>query len=448
MKNFKLVEKSNAGYPSFSLISLPSYEPVFAMEAFCFYLTSSSKKYQTVKSYANKVGRYLDFVVEVAICCVEEGHVRPAGYGDILYMFFQAINIIPDGKSPLRDSVVRRLGMRVVKPATDRAYQSAIKHFLSASANFDEMRSLVEQGGFESPLDITPISSNFKPGRFYSDFLKRQVEAKSYLAGCISGGLSFGEGLKMPNYSGAFSLGANTSGLLKLNDVCRILNCTDNLRDKFLFLILAISGVRLSEALQLLFSDINLSESTFYVIDPFSRPLVYQRMGLTGIDYRKLKFKGRATEFVFLIRELEDAFFEMYGELLKCPSSLPSRNRLGKFVQHEFIFRNCKGATIAEPMCLNVNYSSTERSFLRSCNRANINGVTIHDLRHFWVSHLRNVYRFTMEEISKLAGHSNVDVTRRYCHEDGEALREMVEQVNIAIYSGGEVLVGSNESNK
>ncbi|MCJ1888222.1 site-specific integrase [Pseudomonas sp. LA21] len=448
MKNFKLVEKANAGYPSFSLISLPSYEPVFAMEAFCFYLTSTSKKYQTVKSYANKVGKYLDFVVEVVICCVEEGHKRPESYRDILYMFFQAINIIPDGSDPLRDSVVKRLEMRVVKPATDRAYQSAIKHFLSASSSFDEMRSMVERGGFKRSFDVTPIAHRFKPGRFYSDFVRKQIESKDYLSACISGALGSSENLNMPNYSGAFSLGSNTKGLLKIKDVCSILNCTDSLRDKFLFLVLAISGIRLSEALQLLFSDMNLAGATFYVINPFSRPLTYQRMGLTGAEYRKLKFKGRATESVFLIRELEEAFFELYGKFLECPASIPSRDQLGKFVQHEFMFRNGRGDTVGKAMCLNVNYTSTERSFLRSCRRAKIEGVTIHDLRHFWVSHLRNVYRFELEKISKLAGHSNVDVTRRYCHEDGEALREIMGRENLKIYSGGEILVGAYESYK
>lgn len=429
MKNFKLIEKKGVGYPVFSLISLPEYNPLFCMEAYCFYLASHGRSRETIKAYANAVARFLDFVVEIATLCFDGRFVKPESYHQLIHMYFQVINGCDFRANALLSEVKDSLKMRYVSSSTDKQCQAAIRSFMQASSSFDSSRTMLIAGHEASSSEVARLSNDFYAiGSRASVYEHRNISVNSYLSGCISGGVQVPKAKSfIPNYSGPGRKQGLKSHVINLEDFLKIVAVARNARDRFLFILLAATGIRLSEALQILMIDIDFKNRRILIVDPKTRPYEYVRRGLCTDEIKCLKFKGRTTPKVFYVCELEESLWQEFKCLLSDIVYMPVVDSQGKYVVHDFIFRNAVGDNLGKPICLNTRYSSIERTFNRCAEEAGVDCEGLHGLRHFWVSHLYNVYGFPIEKISKLAGHSSVEVTERYCHVDMSAQRIRAE---------------------
>jgi integrase len=76
-------------------------------------------------------------------------------------------------------------------------------------------------------------------------------------------------------------------------------------------------------------------------------------------------------------------------------------------------------------------------SFKAACDDAEIKGVRIHDLRHTALWRMVKAGA-DLVTVSKIAGHSSIQMTMRYCHPMEEDMRLAVERL-------GEIIAGSRQ---
>lgn len=85
----------------------------------------------------------------------------------------------------------------------------------------------------------------------------------------------------------------------------------------------------------------------------------------------------------------------------------------------EYVFFNEKKAK---------RLGSVRRSFEIACRRANITGLRIHDLRHTAATKMIEA-RIDLVTVSKILGHSKIEMTMRYCHPTPENMQRAVDKL-------------------
>jgi len=83
---------------------------------------------------------------------------------------------------------------------------------------------------------------------------------------------------------------------------------------------------------------------------------------------------------------------------------------------HVFIYRN-------KPL------KDIRTAFNNSCKRASIKNITFHTLRHTFATRLV-LAGVDLATVSKLLGHSSIQMTMRYAHPTPEALKNAVSKLN------------------
>ncbi|MFA9409443.1 MAG: tyrosine-type recombinase/integrase [Candidatus Dadabacteria bacterium] len=72
---------------------------------------------------------------------------------------------------------------------------------------------------------------------------------------------------------------------------------------------------------------------------------------------------------------------------------------------------------------------SIRKAFKNSCNRAGIKNLTFHTLRHTFATRLV-LSGVDLATVSKLLGHSTIQMTMRYSHPTPEALKNAVSKLD------------------
>jgi integrase len=80
-------------------------------------------------------------------------------------------------------------------------------------------------------------------------------------------------------------------------------------------------------------------------------------------------------------------------------------------------------------------YTTITKVWARLRNKAGLNSLRIHDLRHQYASFLVNSGR-TLYEVQQILGHSSPTVTQRYAHLSTKSLQEAANSASVAIKSG------------
>ncbi|MCZ6865663.1 MAG: site-specific integrase [Candidatus Dadabacteria bacterium] len=68
-------------------------------------------------------------------------------------------------------------------------------------------------------------------------------------------------------------------------------------------------------------------------------------------------------------------------------------------------------------------------AFKNACNRAGLKNLRFHDLRHTFATRLV-LAGVDLATVSKLLGHSSIQMTMRYAHPTPEALKSAVSKLN------------------
>lgn len=218
-----------------------------------------------------------------------------------------------------------------------------------------------------------------------------------------------------------------------LEKIVELIRNAKSYRDSALWSLIAATNARPSEALQILFEDIDFVESKIFIVNPFSQPDWRARYrGFSIAQYKKLAFKGRSTAETVLLEPYASCFFDY----LKLYMEYERFNPHG----YSTVFLSKDGL----PLCFSDYKSTILKPFKRAAELTldNLSGDMIpaglHSLRHSHIFFFRNFvraesgYGLTEDEMMLLTGHHDRRSLRKYGRLDRELL---MEKISLALIS-------------
>ncbi len=203
-----------------------------------------------------------------------------------------------------------------------------------------------------------------------------------------------------------------------LAQIPALLKAANCWRDKALWLLLAASGIRCSEALNLTLEDVDFDLQQVFVIDPESR-----RFPLPDTLKGEARFKGRTVAMTYLFPPLRQQFFDALRQYLEhefVPLYVPG--------QSQYLFQYVEPKLRGQPL-VNASDAAMNKPIKAAATRAGIPGPitgrqwTLHSLRHLYGVYMLNDYpiapsqgRFgiPLTDVQMLMGHKNIRTTAKY----------------------------------
>lgn len=213
--------------------------------------------------------------------------------------------------------------------------------------------------------------------------------------------------------------------------IIEFINSASCYRDKCLYALLAASGCRIHEALQITLDNISLDDLSISLID--YRDNMSSFVGLTTREKSMLAWKGRATSITFLIEPYKSLFFEHLENYF--------RHERNGIVNHRFIFQNRNN---------NRPYFTSSRqaiinAFKRNLMKISINdisGLSPHSLRHSYARYTLNYiplsdggFGLPLAWVKVLLGHSHISSTEVYAKTDEDILISTIAHSNQAMFN-------------
>lgn len=211
------------------------------------------------------------------------------------------------------------------------------------------------------------------------------------------------------------------------NRLIAAINRANNSRDRPLWLMLAATGLRFSEALQMRRSDIDLKRRSMQAHDPDGarNPITQQEKRLTN--------KGTRTTRIYIRAPLEDMLFDALGAYL---------HDRPQVIEQDYLFLHTTPEKYGEPLCTSTPFKTLNGTCNRAFKKAQIEGeekqhfFSLHSLHHFYATWLKNCVRakgsqklgLEIYQIQRLMGHKQLTTTMRYCHDD-QIITDMVMEV-------------------
>lgn len=206
-------------------------------------------------------------------------------------------------------------------------------------------------------------------------------------------------------------------------------------RDRALWLLLAASGIRVSEALNLQWIDIDILNQKIYVLDPNGR-----RLGNDLDALEKNRFKGRTVSMTYLIQPFRQAFFQALEQYVKS-EYIPPRSK----ADGDYVFQYIESSLRGKPY-VGVSDSMLNKSFKSACKRAAVPQPTvgeklwtIHSLRHLYGVYMLNdypvnpnqgIFGLDLAEVQVLMGHKDINSTRGYARKKRRGIERRLMQTD------------------
>ncbi|EPG0610310.1 tyrosine-type recombinase/integrase [Vibrio fluvialis] len=199
-------------------------------------------------------------------------------------------------------------------------------------------------------------------------------------------------------------------------------------RDFLLYSLLAATGVRTSEALQITVDDINWDERTVDIISPNVR----HNTGLTQQEHESLCDKGRATSLTFMIQP----FAYLFWSILK----IYMEHHYKSNVNHRFLFQKVNGRPF---FCTDRSErSKTLKRYLKKFDPSLLH-LGLHGFRHTYAFYVLNYFPIVDEKgnptgrqglplayVKILMGHQNISSTEVYAKHDIDLVEFMLSAAN------------------
>ncbi|MDD2108317.1 site-specific integrase [Pseudomonas asiatica] len=212
-----------------------------------------------------------------------------------------------------------------------------------------------------------------------------------------------------------------------LDRITKLIESASCFRDAALWALIAGTGVRPSEALQILECDVDYFKQEVVIVDPGKRGKWRESYpGFSRYDYNRLSFKGRTTEFTLFLEPYATLFFENIYLYKKFEYSNPHG--------YSTVFLTKNG----QPLFLSDYGSTVLRPFKNAALKVlgdDVDQVVpagLHSLRHSYNYFFKNFIKhpdgsgLTDDELILLSGHVDFRSMRKYGKLDRELLLEKI----------------------
>ncbi|MFT5450698.1 MAG: integrase [Enterobacterales bacterium] len=324
--------------------------------------------------------------------------------------------------------IAKLTGQEPKKARTCSRMLSSVSQFVKDSAILQSELTLMKESGL--------VNIDVQADIMFSELTKRkvlnQIEAnslitRSMMSGVLSGGPKYVQSSLFKTIGSATDNQDLYNKAFPLDLAEDVIGKISNYRDICLWALLAGGGIRQSEALQLLLSDVNTRKRIVYTINPEDRPLAY--LTLSSEQRAQLQWKGRNIKTVYFLEPFKTIFFNTL------PKYLIERGRTS--CSHKFLFVNLDNENKGKPYFLASN-ESLNKSFKRAQKKLGMEKTyTLHSFRHYYGTFCRNylpledgAVGLNTATVQSLMGHSSEVSTKGYAIIDKVILESMLAAAN------------------
>jgi integrase/recombinase XerD len=376
---------------------------------------------------------------EASFCmpAASDGAVGRDTLRDIIEAYDEYLVSGLDSGNSVAQLISRTLPSPRVARNSSATKHSAIRYFLRLSERVRAQMLELTEVGFCNFIDAQKLFIDLGEKKAIPIFQRQALVANSMMAGLISGGPKFIDEAILPTSTP--DLTYDHERAFPFDKVQETLQNFRTHRDKALYALCAASGCRISEALQLLWEDIDFSARTVRLVDPKSRPNSPSYIALTPKERDRLAWKGRATTLTLLIDPFATWFFEALAEYL--------RHEYIPHGRHNFVFQYDDGVDLGAPYFL-ASVSSRNSVFRRAVKLTGVMRIQgPHSLRHMYGTYLLNyfprpdgTYGLPIGLVQKIMGHRQIKDTAKYARYDRDLLYAELQHANMALFCGDEAL--------
>lgn len=436
LKNVSLIETRLSGKQSWRLLD-PNGCPVRAFDVFAKALERRSVN--TRANYCRWLAEFFDYLFEASAWTPagQDGSVSQEALIEVIEAYDEYLVLGADAGKAIACRVAQTLPSPRISNRSSSIKHAAVRRFLKLSERVRaQMLELTRLGVVSTNIDEEKLLVGIGEKRELSEFQRRALVANSMLAGVIAGGPKLIEEGILPTT--VPDLSYEHERAFPFDKVADVLGHLTTYRDKALYAFCGASGCRISEALQLLWEDIDTSTQTVRLVDYKSRPNCQSYLALSPEERDCLVWKGRSTPVTLLI----DPFATMFFEAL----ALYLRHEFIPHGRHGFVFQYTRGGEQGVPYYL-AAASSRNGVLNRAIRLAGVEHVEgPHSLRHMYGTYLLNyfprpdgTYGLPLGLVQKLMGHRQVKDTAKYARYDRDLLEAELKYANMMVFGNGKV---------
>ncbi|MEF1335676.1 tyrosine-type recombinase/integrase [Vibrio rotiferianus] len=287
----------------------------------------------TIEQYAGHVSRFLDFLYEIVTVSAEIGVTFEPSKVFHLYQDYLTLGKSSDKK------LIRQIAINIGKDS-ETSFRSIANGIEASLSIFMELRTFTKDDGYflgaiadERNISHKELSQMVRNSWF--EATKRNLGSKNkrklklFRKAARKNNRSSLKKLTKEKIEKSFPIDKSVQFFYSA-DITPASNFS-KVRNFLLYALLAATGVRTSEALQVTVDDINWDERTIIIISPNDR----HNVGLTQKESEALCDKGRATSLTFMIQP----FAEIFWSILK----IYMEHHYKSNVSHRFLFQKANG---------------------------------------------------------------------------------------------------------
>lgn len=412
----------------------PDGLPILAFDVFA--KTLSRNAYHTRKNYCRWLAEFFDFLIEACFHTAPEtaGQVSREALCEILESYDDYLVLGENSGRELVRSVSAVLPSPHVSHTSSSIMHAPVRCFLKLSEEIRRRMRELEDSNLFTDVDGQTLFSFVGRRRALTYYEQGSLKANSMIAGLIAGGPKSVQYSVLPTISSQIKYDHERA--FPFDKVRSALNNLKTYRDQALYSFCAASGCRISEALQLLWEDIEFEMRTVRLVEPSSRCLCPSYQSLTTRQRDRLCWKGRTTAATLLIDPFATWFFDALAGYLRHEYIPHGRN--------QFVFQYASAIDDAAPYFL-ASESSRNGVFRRALNLADVENVRgPHSFRHMYGTYLVNYFPrpdgtcgLPMGIVQKLMGHKNIKDTEKYAHYDRDVMDAELGFANMLLYGDG-----------
>lgn len=430
-KNVTLRKRNVQGQATWVLLG-PDGLPIPAFSSFAHSLRNNARN--TLNSYCRHLAEFLDYLIEVST--LYEGLMTKLQLSEAIEAYGDYLLLGVDADHSIARAAAARLPPGKSSPASLVPKLAAVRRFLRLSeAVRRELEDLERLGLHDRISQPAPLLPELGQRRKLLPSEVCAMKANSMLAGVIAGGPKLVDCVALAR--GVVEIPYEETREFPYDKVLDLVRAMPTYRDKALYSLLAASGCRTHEALQLLWEDIDVERGTVILVDPRTRIGHASYRSLSKQERARLSWKGRATQLTFLMEPYKAVFFETLQAYLEREYIAHGHN--------QFVFQYLGGERRGKPYFLSAALTRVE-IFHRACERIGVElpaGTAKHSLRHTYGFYVYNYcpnidggYGLPLPEVQQVMGHTCVKSTRRYARYDQDLTRLKVQYANRKVYSG------------
>ncbi|WP_421327543.1 tyrosine-type recombinase/integrase [Aeromonas veronii] len=377
----------------------------------------------TINAYGQHVARFINYISYASDICNKTININTLR--DIICSYSEYLLHGVDAK----DLLARKIAQDHNKTRTTRfssmtVIETAIAHYIEMG----ELEQLDEGDNFINsifPHECKAISEiallNRKNNGFLGGLISQKHQSK------ITSRISL-----FPYYKRRIN--STQRRFFPYQYISEFINNAYGYRDKCLYALLAASGCRMHEALQLTLDDIDINSLRVSLTDFRCKECAL--IGLTQDEKSMLAWKGRATNSTFLIEPYRSQFFEHLTNYM--------RYERDGVVNHHYIFQNKNNHRPYFTSHRQAVIKNFKRNLMNT-DIDDISGLSPHSLRHSYGRYILNYlplpdggFGLPLAWVKILMGHSSISSTEVYAKKDENLLN------SILAYSNQTVLGQSN----